>query len=87
MIYSLTGHGVGHQLHEDPVIANYGQAGTGEVLKAGMTIAIEPIASVGTHDLYLADDGWTYMTRDGSLAAQFENTLLVNKEGCEVIAS
>ena len=87
VIYSLTGHGVGHELHEDPVIANYGQAGTGETLKAGMTIAVEPIASVGTHDLYLADDGWTYMTRDNSLAAQFENTLLVTKDGCELIAS
>ncbi len=87
VIYSLTGHGVGHQLHEDPIIANYGQAGTGEVLKAGMTIAIEPIAAIGTHDLYLADDDWTYMTRDGSLAAQFENTLLITQDGCEVIAS
>lgn len=87
VIYSLTGHGVGKQLHEDPIIPNYGKPGTGEVLKAGMTIAIEPIASIGTHDLYLADDGWTYMTRDGSLSAQFENTLLVTKDGCEVIAS
>ncbi len=86
-IYSLTGHGVGHQLHEDPVIANYGRAGTGEVLRAGMTIAIEPIASIGTHDLYLAQDGWTYMTRDGSLSAQFENTLLVTMDGCKVLAS
>jgi methionyl aminopeptidase len=87
VIYSLTGHGVGYELHEDPVIANYGQAGTGDVLKAGMTIAIEPIAAIGTHDLYLADDGWTYMTRDGSLSAQFENTLLVTKDGCEILAS
>ncbi len=86
-IYSLTGHGVGKQLHEDPIIPNYGKAGTGEVLKSGMTIAIEPIASIGTHDLYLADDGWTYMTRDGSLSAQFENTLLVTEHGCEVLAS
>lgn len=87
VIYSLTGHGVGHQLHEDPVIPNYGTAGSGEVLKSGMTIAVEPIASLGTHDLYLADDGWTYMTRDGSLSAQFENTILVLDDGCEVIAS
>lgn len=87
VIYSLTGHGVGHQLHEDPIIANYGQSGTGEILRAGMTIAIEPIASIGTHDLYLADDGWTYMTRDGSLSAQFENTVLVTKKGCEVLAN
>lgn len=86
VIYSLTGHGVGHQLHEDPVITNYGQAGTGEKLKSGMTIAIEPIAAIGSHDLYLADDGWTYMTRDGSLSAQFENTILVTKDGNEVLA-
>jgi methionyl aminopeptidase len=86
-IYSLTGHGIGRELHEDPVIPNYGRAGVGQELKAGMTIAVEPIASVGTNDLYLAEDGWTYMTRDGSLSAQFENTLLVTREGCEVIAS
>lgn len=85
-IYSLTGHGVGHELHEDPVIPNYGRTGVGQELKAGMTIAVEPIASVSTNDLYLAEDGWTYMTRDGSLSAQFENTILVTKEGCEVIA-
>lgn len=87
VIYSLTGHGVGRQLHEDPIVANYGQNCTGEELKMGMTIAIEPIAAIGTHDLYLADDGWTYMTRDGSLSAQFENTILVTKDGCEVLAS
>jgi len=87
VIYSLTGHGVGKELHEDPIIPNYGSAGQGETLLAGMTIAIEPIASIGTHDLYLADDGWTYMTRDGSLSAQFENTVLITKDGCEVIAS
>jgi methionyl aminopeptidase len=86
-IYSLTGHGVGHELHEDPIIPNYGRAGRGEELVAGMTIAVEPIASTSTTDLYLAEDGWTYMTRDGSLSAQFENTLLVSKDGCEVIAS
>ena len=86
-IYSLTGHGVGHELHEDPVIPNYGTEGSGEVLKTGMTVAIEPIASTSTNDLYLADDGWTYMTRDGSLSAQFENTLLITDEGCEVLAS
>lgn len=87
VIYSLTGHGVGKLLHEDPIIPNYGRPSSGELLKEGMTIAIEPIASIGSHDLYLADDGWTYMTRDGSLSAQFENTLLVTKDGCEVIAS
>ena len=87
VIYSLTGHGVGKELHEDPIIPNYGSQGKGDTLLAGMTIAIEPIASIGTHDLYLADDGWTYMTRDGSLSAQFENTVLVTKDGCEVIAS
>jgi methionyl aminopeptidase len=86
-IYSLVGHGVGRELWEDPAIPNYGKAGTGPALKAGMTVAIEPIASLGTHDLYLADDGWTYMTRDGSLAAQFENTVLITKDGCGVLAS
>lgn len=86
-IYSLTGHGVGRDLWEEPPIPNYGTRGTGPALKAGMTVAIEPIAAIGTHEMYLADDNWTYMTQDSSLAAQFENTLLITEDGCEVLAS
>ena len=85
VIKTLGGHGVGHKVHEDPIILNFGHSGTGETLKAGMTVAIEPIASIGTHDAYLADDGWTYMTSDGSMSAQFEHTILITQKGAEIL--
>ena len=85
VIETLGGHGVGHKVHEEPYIANFGTAGTGETLRAGMTIALEPIASLGTHDADLADDDWTYVTRDHSLSAQFEHTLLITKDGSEIL--
>ncbi len=85
VIKSLGGHGVGHKVHEDPIILNFGHSGTGETLKAGMTVAIEPIASIGTHDAYLADDGWTYVTSDGSMSAQFEHTVLITQKGAEIL--
>lgn len=87
VIKSLCGHGVGHRVHEDPAIPNYGHSKTGEMLKAGMTIAIEPIASIGTHDTYLADDGWTYLTSDGSMSAQFEHTVLITQNGAEILTA
>lgn len=85
IVRELVGHGVGYQLHEDPEIPNYGKAGVGPVLKAGMTIAIEPITTLGEHDIYQEKDGWTLRTYDGSLSAQFEHTVLVTDTGCEII--
>jgi methionyl aminopeptidase len=85
VIEELGGHGVGHGLHEDPIILNYGRAGTGMRLKAGMTIAIEPMATLGRREIYVADDGWTILTQDGSLAAQFEHTVLVTESGFEIL--
>lgn len=82
---SLGGHGVGHRVHEEPWIGNDGVAGTGQVLKAGMTIALEPIAAVGTEELVMADDGWTCITGDGSLAAQSEHTILITESGAEIL--
>lgn len=82
---SLGGHGVGHRVHEEPWIGNDGVAGTGQVLKAGMTIALEPIAAVGTEDLVMADDEWTCITSDGSLAAQSEHTILITESGAEIL--
>jgi methionyl aminopeptidase len=76
---------VGHELHEDPLVLNYGQAGTGMRLKAGMTIAIEPMAALGTHEVQLAPDHWTIKTADGSLGAQFEHTVLVTETGFEIL--
>jgi methionyl aminopeptidase len=85
IVRELVGHGVGHELHEDPEIPNYGRAGSGPVLKAGMTIAIEPITTLGHPGIVEARDGWTLLTMDGSWAAQFEHTVLVTSTGCEIL--
>jgi methionyl aminopeptidase len=85
IVRELVGHGVGYELHEDPEIPNYGKAGIGPVLKQGMTIAVEPITTLGDHDIYLEKDGWTLRTWDGSYSAQFEHTLVVTENGCEVL--
>lgn len=85
IVRELVGHGVGHTLHEDPEIPNYGRAGTGPVLKSGMTIAIEPITTLGDPAIFETSDGWTLKTKDGSWSAQFEHTVLVTPTGCEVL--
>ncbi len=85
IVRDLVGHGVGHQLHEEPDIPNYGFAGSGHVLKAGMTIAIEPMATLGTHAVTVDDDQWTIRTADGSLAAHFEDTVLITDRGFDIL--
>jgi len=85
IVRDLVGHGVGHELHEDPNIPNYGRSGTGPVLQAGMTIAIEPMATLGSHEVFVAHDGWTVMTNDGSLSAHFEHTVLITQNGAEIL--
>jgi methionyl aminopeptidase len=85
IVRDLVGHGVGHELHEDPNIPNYGKAGTGLELAAGMTIAIEPMATLGTHKVFVDDDGWTVKTIDGSRAAHFEHTVLVTETSAEIL--
>lgn len=85
IVRELVGHGVGHDLHEPPEVPNYGIAGTGSVLKAGMTIAIEPMATLGDWKIVLDPDKWTIRTRDGSIAAHFEDTILVLNDGCEIL--
>ncbi len=85
VIEEMCGHGVGHQVHEDPLILNYGRGGTGMRLKAGMTIAIEPMATLGDRHIYVADDHWAIKTSDGSLGAQFEHTVLVTPDGAEIL--
>lgn len=85
IVRELVGHGVGHELHEDPEIPNYGVKGTGPVLKSGMTIAIEPITTLGDHRIFQAHDGWTLLTVDGSRSAQFEHTVLVTADGYEIL--
>ncbi|HSX34417.1 MAG TPA: type I methionyl aminopeptidase [Candidatus Saccharimonadales bacterium] len=87
IVRELVGHGVGHELHEGPDIANYGRAGTGPILKAGMTIAVEPITTLGSPSIFQEDDGWTLRTVDGSYAAQFEHSVLVTTNGCEILTT
>lgn len=86
IVRDLVGHGVGHELHEEPNIPNYGARGTGPVLKAGMTVAIEPITTLGEEQIILDNnDGWTLWTADGSWSAQFEHTVLVTNKGAEIL--
>lgn len=82
----LTGHGLGDTLHQFPDVPNVGKAGTGPVLPEGTMIAIEPIAVMGGDQVFTAPDNWTVVSRDGSLACHFEHSLLITKQGCEVIA-
>jgi methionyl aminopeptidase len=82
----LVGHGVGLEMHMPPEVPNYGKKGTGTVLSVGDTIAIEPMASLGSERIVIdEEDGWTYSTRDGSLAAHFEHTVLITEDGAEVL--
>jgi methionyl aminopeptidase len=85
IIRDLVGHGVGHQIHEDPNVPNYGVAGTGPVLNAGATIAIEPMASLGDWRISVQKDGWTIQMSDGSLGAHFEHTVLITDDGAEIL--
>lgn len=85
VVEDLAGHGVGDSLHESPWIPNFGKAGKGPVLEAGMTICIEPMATLGKKQVRVAKDGWTVYTKDHSLAAHFEHTVLVTDKGYEIL--
>ena len=85
IIRDLVGHGVGKKLHEDPYIPNYGKPDTGLLLKEGMVVALEPMASLGSEQIVLDDDGWTYKTADNSLSAHFEHTIIIMRDGAEII--
>lgn len=85
VVEELGGHGVGHVVHEEPFIPNYGKVGTGPYLKEGQVIALEPILTAGNREIVLAQDGYTFKTKDGSKSAHFEHTVLVTKEGGEVL--
>jgi methionyl aminopeptidase len=87
IVRDLVGHGVGHELHELPNIPNYGKSNSGPKLSAGMTIAIEPMVTLGSHKVIIDQDGWTVRTADGSLAAHFEHTVLITVNGYEIITA
>lgn len=85
VIREYTGHGIGRDMHEEPQIPNFGEPGTGPVLKKGMTFALEPMLSAGDWRTRLADDRWTVLTADGSLAAHFEHTIAITDSEPEVL--
>lgn len=85
VVRELCGHGIGNELHEDPDIPNYGNTHTGMILKEGMTIAIEPMLNLGSRNVCMLDDDWTIVTEDGKPSAHFEHTVLVKKDGYEIL--
>ena len=85
VVREFQGHGIGRQMHEEPGIPNYGKAGRGIRLEPGMTLAIEPMVIMGNPDILQLDDGWTIVSRDGSLAAHYENTILITEKEPEVL--
>lgn len=85
VVRDLIGHGVGRELHEDPEVPNFGTAGRGTKLATGMTLAIEPMITAGDYHVNVLDDDWTVVTRDGSLAAHYENTVVITRDGCDIL--
>lgn len=82
-----TGHGIGRDLHEDPVIPNYGKPGRGPILKTGMVLAIEPMVQVGTKETVTLSDGWTVISQDHSLSAHYEHTVVVTEDGFDILTT
>ncbi|MBI4285303.1 MAG: type I methionyl aminopeptidase [Chloroflexi bacterium] len=87
VVREYTGHGIGRDMHEEPTIFNFGEPGTGPVLKKGMTLAIEPMLNIGGWLTRVAADNWTVLTADGSLSAHFEHTIAITDNGAEVLTA
>jgi len=85
VVREFCGHGIGREFHEDPQVLHYGKAGTGPKLEVGMTFTIEPMINAGRRDIRQLGDGWTIVTKDHSLSAQWEHTIAVTENGCEVL--
>ncbi|MBE6412514.1 MAG: type I methionyl aminopeptidase [Opitutales bacterium] len=85
IVEEFTGHGVGRSMHEEPQIPNYGRAGTGPILRAGMTLAIEPMITMGSPEIFVGDDGWTVYTSDGKPSCHIEHTVLVTNGNPEIL--
>ncbi len=85
VVRDFVGHGIGAQMHEDPQVPNYGQAGKGMKLRSGMVIAIEPMVNAGKPDVLVLDDGWTAVAKDGSMSAHFEHTVAVTDTGARIL--
>jgi methionyl aminopeptidase len=86
VVRQFVGHGIGRAMHEEPHVPNYGEAGKGKRLSAGLVVAIEPMVNVGTEDVVIKDDGWTAVTRDGSLSAHFEHSVAITEDGPIVLS-
>ena len=84
VVQDFCGHGIGQQFHKEPNVLHYGKEGTGEKIKAGMIFTVEPMINLGKYETKTLNDGWTAVTKDKSLSAQFEHTVGVTKEGCEI---
>ena len=80
-----TGHGIGSNMHEDPYIPNYGNAGEGPILREGMTLCFEPMLLEGKNSLRILKDGWTAVAKDGKLTCHYENTIVVTSTGFEIL--
>lgn len=87
IVRALAGHGVGYAVHEEPLIPNFGKKGDGTLLKTGMVIAIEPMLNEGGAEVVLAEDGFTFRTKDGSRSAHFEHTVAVTENGAEILTA
>jgi methionyl aminopeptidase len=87
VVREYTGHGIGQEMHEEPQIPNFGTAGTGPVLKRGMTLALEPMVNVGDWHTRVGDDQWTVFTADGNLSAHFEHTIAITDGEAEILTS
>lgn len=87
VVRQYTGHGIGRDMHEEPLIPNFGLPGTGPLLKKGMTLAIEPMLNIGSWETKVDDDGWTVRTMDGSLSAHFEHTIAITGDVAEVLTT
>jgi len=85
VVRKLVGHGIGRELHEEPAVPNFGKARTGPLLQSGVTLAIEPMVSYGTYDVYNSADGWVWRTSDGTPSAHFEHTVLITDNGPEIL--
>jgi methionyl aminopeptidase len=85
IVREYCGHGIGQVFHEDPQVLHYGKAGTGLELREGMTLTVEPMDNAGKAQVKLLPDGWTVVTKDHSLSAQWEHTVLVTADGYEVL--
>ena len=85
VVRELVGHGVGTNVHEEPDVPNFGKQGSGPVLKEGMVIAVEPMLNLGTREIFILDDDWTIVTADEEPSAHFEHTVLITKDGYEIL--